>query len=163
MKGAGLPQTCANEHALIAVAEEIVDRKGAADRRIGAELDPLEFQMTVRDIVQHRIGKPEIRNTVTHHAADLVLAVKDCDAVAVAGQDDRDSQSGGAGADDGNAAAVGGLGALNHLIGIGRGDVIFDNGEVDGNILDTPDTVTLALLFMVADKRANRGKRIILK
>ena len=63
--------------------------------------------MAVLEIVQHGLGQAELRDAVAQHAADLIVALKDRDVVAVARQDDRNGQARRAGADDGGLFAVG--------------------------------------------------------
>jgi len=75
--------------------------------------------MAVLEIVQHSLGQAELRDAVAQHAADLIVALKDRDVVAVACQDDRNGQARRTGADDGGLFAVGRRGALGHLAGVG--------------------------------------------
>ena len=119
--------------------------------------------MAVGDVIQHRVGQTEVGDAVAHHAADLVLGIEDGDPVAVAGQDDGNGEARGACSDDGHPAAVEGRGALHHLVGIGGGDIVFDDGEVHRHILDAPDAVPLALFLVVADQRADGGEGVVLK
>ena len=163
VQGLRTPETGADEDALVAVAEQVIQADRAADGGVGAKLDALELQVAVGDVVKHGVGKAKVRDAVAHDAADLVLAVKDRDIVTVAVQDDGDGDARGAGADDGDLAPVGGGGAGLHLVCIGGGDVVFDDGEMHRHILDTADAVPLALLFVIADDGADGGERIVLK
>ena len=158
-----LPQARADEHALVAVAEQVVNGDGAADVGVGAEADALQLQVAVGHIVQHGIGQAEVRDAVAHHAADLVPAVKDGDAVAVPGQDNGHGQARRARANDGGLAAVGRSGALYHLVGVGGGDVAFDDRKVHRRFLDAAHAVALALVFMVAHQGADRSERVVFK
>ena len=51
--GVGLPQTGTDEHALVAVAEQVVDGDGLADGGVGPDMDALELKVAVLEIVQH--------------------------------------------------------------------------------------------------------------
>ena len=159
----GLPETGADKDALEAVTEEIVNGDGAADIGVGAELNALQLQMAVGQIVQDGIRQAEIRDAIAEDAADLVPAVKDRDLIAVAGKDDGNGDPRGPGSDDGGLSPVGGLGALNHLIGVGGGDIAFNDGEMNRSFLDAADAMALALVFMIADQGADRGQGIVLK
>ena len=159
----GSPQAGADEDALEAIAEKIVDGQGAADAGIRAETDALQLQVAIGDVVEDCVGKAEIRDAIAHDAADFITAVKNRDAVAVAGEDDRNGQSGRACADDGDSAAVERCRSAYHLIGIGRGDVIFNDRKVHRRLFDAADAVSLALMLVVADDTADRRQRVICK
>ena len=159
----GTPHAGADEDGLVAVPEQVVHLEGLAHIGVGTHLDVLEAQMAVLEIVQHRLGQAEFRDAVAQHAADLVVALKDGHIVAVAGQNDRDGQTGRAGTDDGHPLAVRLCRAVGHLAGIGGGNVVFNDGKVHRRALDAADTVTLALVLVVADEAANGGQGVVLK
>ena len=163
--GVGLPQTGTDEDAPVTVAEEIVDGDGLADGGVGAEADPFQVQVVILEVVQHTVGQTVVGDAVPHDAADLVAGVKDGDVVAPARQQHRDGQASRAGADHSGFHAVFGGGAGHHLVGIGGGDVVLDDGEVDRVVAGHPvaDAVALALVLVVADQRADRGQGVVLK
>ena len=161
--GVGLPQTGTDEDAPVTVAEEIVDGDGLADGGVGAEADPLQVQVVILEVVQHTVGQTVVGDAVPHDAADLVAGVKDGDVVAPARQQHRDGQAGRAGTDHSGFHAVFGGGTGHHLVGIGGGDVVLDDGEVDRVVAGHPvaDAVALALVLVVADQRADRGQGVV--
>ena len=163
--GVGLPQTGADEHALIAVAEQIVDGDGLADGGVGAHLDALQFQMTILEIVQHTVRQAVVGDAVTHHAADLIPGVKDGHIVAPACQQHRDGQACRAGAHHSGLHAVFRGRACGHLVGVGGGDIVLDDGKVHRVVAGHPvaDAVTLALLFAVAHQTAYSGQGVVFK
>ena len=165
MHGVGLPQTGTDEYALVAVAEQIVDGDGLADGGIGAHLDALQLQMTILEIVQHTVGQTVVGDAVPHHAADLIPGVKDGPIVAPACQQHRDGQACRAGAHHSGLHAVFRGRACGHLVGIGGGDIVLDDREVDGVVAGHPvaDAVALALLFVVAHQTAHGGQRVVFK
>ena len=59
---------------------------------------------------QHGLGQAELRDAVAQHAADLIVALKDRDVVAVACQNDRNGQARRAGADDSGLLPLDGAG-----------------------------------------------------
>ena len=159
----GTPHAGADEDSLVAIAEQILDLERLANIGVGADLDALQAQMAVLKIVQHRLGQTELGDAVAQHAADLVVALKDRDIVPIARQNDRDGQTRRAGADDGSLFAVGRRRALRHLTGIGRGNIIFNDREVDRRALDAAHTMPLTLLLMVAGQRADGGQGVVFK
>ena len=163
--GVGLPQTGTDEHALVAVAEQIVDGDGLADGGIGAHLDALQLQMTVLEIVQHTVRQAVVGDTVAHHAADLIPGVKDGHIIAPACQQHCDGQACRAGAHHSGLHAVFRGRACGHLVGIGGGDIVLDDGKVHRVVAGHPvaDAVALALLFVVAHQTAHGGQRVVFK
>ena len=119
--------------------------------------------MPVLDIVQHGLGQAELRNTVAQNAADLILAFKNRHLITVSRHQNGDGDAGRAGAHDGYLDAVGPGRTLDHLGGIGAGNVVFNDGEMDRCSFSAQNAVTLALLFVVADQTADGGQGIILK
>ena len=119
--------------------------------------------MAVLEIVQHGLGQAELRDAVAQHAADLIVALKDRDVVAVTCQNDRNGQARRAGADDGGLFAVGRRGTLGHLAGVGGRDVVLDDREVHRRTFDAAHAMALALVFVVADQRADRRQGVVLK
>ena len=119
--------------------------------------------MTIGKIVQDRVRKAEAGNAVAQNTADLVAAVKNRDGVAVSGKNDRDRETGGTCTDDRYAASVRFLRPCDHLVRVGRGDIILDDREMHRTALDPPYTVAFTLLLVVADERADRGEGIVLK
>ena len=117
------------------------------------------------EVVQHAVGQAVVGDAVPHDAADLVAGVEDGDIVTPACQQDGDGQARRAGADDSGLHAVLGGGAGSHFVGVGGGDVVLDDGEVDGVVAGHPvaDAVALALVLVVADQRADRGQGVVLK
>ena len=165
MHGVGLPQTGADEHALVAIAEQIVDGDGLADGGVGAHLDALQLQMAVLEIVQHTVRQAVVGDTVAHYAADLIPGVKDGHVVAPACQQHRDGQACRAGAHHSGLHAVFRGGACGHLVGVGGGDIVLDDGKVHGVVAGHPvaDAVALALLFVVAHQTAHGGQGVVFK
>src|SRR5699024_10789554 len=163
--GVGVPQARADEDALVAVPEQVVDGQGAADLGVGAHLDPLQLQVAVLEVVQHAVGQAVVGDAVPHDAAGLVPGLEDGDVVAPAGQQHRDGQARRARPDDGRPHPVFGGGARHHLVGVGGGDVVFDHRKVDRVVAGHPvaDAVALALLFVVADQAAHGGQGVIFK
>ena len=159
MHGVGLPQTSADKDALVAVPEEVVDGDGLADGSIGADVDALQLEVAVLEVVQHAVGQAVVGDAVPHDAADLVAGVEDGDIVTPACQQDGDGQARRAGADDSGLHAVPGGGAGSHLVGVGGGDVVLDDGEGDGVVAGHPvaDAVALALVLVVAHEAAHSG------
>ena len=163
VQGVGLPHARAQEDGLVAVAEQILDGDRAADGRVRAHLDVLEHEVMILEVVQHGLGQAEGWDAVAQHAADLVLALEDGDLIALAREDDRDGQPCRAGADDRHADAVALGRALDHLVGIGAGDVVLDGGEVHRRALAAQHAVPLALVLVIAHQRADGGQRIVFK
>ena len=163
--GVGLPEARADKDALVAVPEEVVDGDGLADGGIGADVDALQLEVAVLEVVQHAVGQAVVGDAVPHDAADLVAGVEDGDIVTPACQQDGDGQARRPRADDSGLHAVPGGGAGSHLVGVGGGDVVLDDGEVDGVVAGHPvaDAVALALVLVVADQRADRGQGVVLK
>ena len=159
----GPPYAGADEDCLVAVAEQILDLERLAHIGVGAHLDALQAQMTVLKIVQHRLWQAEFRDAVAQHAADFIMAFKNRDIVAIAGQNDGNRQTRRAGADNRGLFAVGRSRALHHLAGVGGGNVVLNNREMHRRALDAADAVTLALVLVVADQRTDRGQGVILK
>ena len=119
--------------------------------------------MAVFEVIQHRFWKAEFWDPVAENAADPVLSLKDGYIVAIPGQDHRDGQTGGAGANDSCPHAVGGSGALGHLIGVGGRNIIFNRRKVHRSALAPQYTVAFALILVIADQAAHRGQGIIFK
>ena len=158
-----LPESCAHEHALVSVPEQVIDGDGAADVGVGSELDALQLQMAVGQVIQHGVRQAEVRNPVPQHAAHLVTAVKDRHLIAVACQNDGDRDARRPCADHGSLSPVGRSRSLHHLVCIGGGDVALDHREVHRHVLDAPHAVPFALLLMVAHQRTDRGEGIVFK
>ena len=59
--------------------------------------------------------------------------------------------------------AVGRRGTLGHLAGVGGRDVVFDDREVHRRTFDAAHAMALALVFVVADQRADRRQGVVLK
>jgi hypothetical protein len=163
--GVGLPQTGTDEHALVAVAEQVIDGDGLADGGVGPDMDALELKVAVLEIVQHTVGQAVVGDAVPHHAADLIPGIKNGDIIAPARQQHGNGQAGRACAHHGGLHAVPGGGALGHLVGIGGGDIVLDDGKVDRIVAGHPvaDAVALALVLVVADQRADCGQGVVLK
>ena len=161
--GVCLPQTCTDEHALVAVAEQIVDGDGPADGGVGAHLDVLQLQMTVLEIIQHAVRQAVVGDAVAHHAADLIPGVKDGHIVAPARQQHSNGQACRAGTHHSGLYAVFGGRACGHLVGVGGGDIVLDDGKVHRVMAGHPvaDAVALALVLVVADQRADRGQGVV--
>ena len=163
--GVGLPQTGTDEHALIAIAEQIVNGNSLADGSVGAHLDALQFQMTVLEIVQHTVRQAVVGDAVAHHAADLIPGVKDSHVIAPACQQHGDGQARRAGAHHSGLHAVFRGRACGHLVGVGGRDIVLDDGKVHRVVAGHPvaDAVALALLFVVAHQTAHGGQGIVFK
>ena len=157
------PDAGADEDRLVAVAEEVVNLERLADVGVGADFDILEPQVAVLEIVEHALGQAEFGDAVAQHAADLIVAFKDRDVVAVPRQNDRDGQPGRSGADDRDPLAVGFGGTLGHLGGVGGGDVVFNDREMYRRALDAAHAVAFALVFVVADQAADGGQGVVFK
>ena len=121
--------------------------------------------MAVLEIVQHAVGQAVVGDAVPHHAADLIPGIEDGDIIAPARQQHSNGQAGRACTHHGGLHAVLGGGALGHLVGIGGGDIVLDDGKVDRIVAGHPvaDAVALALVLVVADQRADRGQGVVLK
>ena len=128
-------------------------------------MDALQFQMAVLEIIQYAVGQAVVGDAVPHHAADLVPGVKDGDVVAPPCQQHGDGQARRAGTHHGGLHAVLGGGALGHLVGVGGGDIVLDDGKMDGVVAGHPvaDAVPLALVLVVADQGADRGQGVVLE
>ena len=165
MHGVCLPQTGTDEHALVAVAEQIIDGDGLADGGVGPHLDALQLQMAVLEIVQHAVRQAVVGDAVAHDAADLIAGIKDGHIVAPACQQHRNGQARRARANDCRLHAVFGGRAGGHFVGVGRGNVVFNNGEVDRVVAGHPvaHTVAFALVLVVAHQRTDGGQRVIFK
>ena len=163
--GVGFPQAGTDEDALVAVAEEVVDGDGTADGGVGAHLDVFQLQVAVCKIVQHAVRQAVIGDAVPHDAADLIPGIKNGDVIAPACQQHRNGQACRARADDGGFHPVPGGGAGRHLVGIGGGDIILDDGKVHGVVAGHPvaDAVALALVLVVADQAADGGQGVVFK
>ena len=163
MQGIGFPYTCADEDRLVSVTEEILDADRSSNMGVGTNLDTLHLDVTVLDVVKHRLWQTEIGNSVAENAADLVLIFKYCYLVAVSCQDNCDCDSGRTGADDGRTHTVPCHGALNHLWGVCTGNILLDCGELNRHALSTEDAMSLALLLVVANKAAHGGQWVVFK
>ena len=163
MKGAGLPQSGADEHALVSVPEKIVNGDRSSDGGVRTELNALQLQMAIGKIVQNRIRQTKIGYAVTHDTADFILAVKYRDAVTIAGENYSDGEAGRTRSDDGNLPPVEWLRAFDHLVGIGGGDIVFNHRKMNRDIFNSADAVTFTLLFVVAYERADRGEWVVFK
>ena len=161
--GVGLPEARADEDALVAVPEQVVNGDGLADGGVGADMDALQLEVTVLEIVQHAVGQAVVGDAVPHDAADLVPGVEDGDVIAPARQQDGDGQARRPRADHSGLHPVLGGGAGGHLVGVGGGDVVLDDGEVDGVVAGHPvaDAVALALVLMVAHEAAHSGQGVV--
>ena len=100
VEGIRLPDAGADEDCLVTVAKEVIDADCTADVGIRAEFNAFEINVTVLKIFEDSLWQTEFRDTVAEDTADLVLALKDCDIVAVAGEDDCDCQTRRTGTDD---------------------------------------------------------------
>ena len=121
--------------------------------------------MTVLEIVQHTVRQAVVGDTVAHHAADLIPGVKDGHIIAPACQQHRDGQACRAGAHHSSLHAVFRGGACCHLVGVGGGDIVLDDGKVHRVVAGHPvaDAVTLALFFVVAHQTAYSGQGVVFK
>ena len=91
--GVGLPEARADEDALVAVPEEVVDGQRPANGGVGPHPDALQLQVPVLEVVQHAVGQPVVGDAVPHHAADFILGLEDGDVVTPAGQQHRNGQT----------------------------------------------------------------------
>ena len=163
--GVGLPQTGTDEYALVAVAEQVVDGDGLADGGVGPDMDALELKVAVLEIVQHAVGQAVVGDAVPHHAANLIPGVKDGHIVAPACQQHRNGQARRAGTHYSRLHAVLGGRAGGHLVGVGGGDVVLDDGKVHRVVAGHPvaHAVALALVLVVAHQTAHGGERVVFK
>src|SRR5699024_3044214 len=86
----GTPHSGSDKNRFIAVAEQVVNGDGSADGRVWTNFDIFQDKMAVLEIIENAFGKPEFRNAVAQDAADLVLAFKNRDLIALARQKDSD-------------------------------------------------------------------------
>ena len=159
--GLGLPHAGADKDGLVAVALQVVHRKGAANGRVGADLDA-QLDELLLVAVQNTLGQAELWDAVAQHAADLLAAFKNGHVIAAAGQQHTDGDACRAAADDGHALAFFRLHLRLQMVEIRIGDVVFDAGKMHGGTLAAQHAVTLALFFVVAYQRADDAQRVIL-
>ena len=161
-EGAGLLRAGADEDAGIAVSDQLVDHQHGADGRIGADGDAHLLHAGLV-AVEEALGQAELRDAVLEQAADLALPFKDRHGVTRLRQLDRHGHAGGAAADDGGLLVLF-RGALHrHAVEVHVGDILLNAGEVDRGILDAADAAARALLFVVADDRADSGHGVVLE
>ena len=118
-----------------------------------------EYAHAMEEIIEHLIN--------VHHYTKInfIAGIKDGHIVAPACQQHRNGQARRARADDGGFHPVPGGGAGRHLVGIGGGDIILDDGKVHGVVAGHPvaDAVALALVLVVADQAADGGQGVVFK
>ena len=121
--------------------------------------------MTILEIVQHTVRQAVVGDAVPHHAADLIPGVKDGHIVAPACQQHRDGQACRAGAHHSGLHAVFRGRACGHLVGVGGGDIVLDDGKVHRVVAGHPvaHAVALALVLVVAHQTAHGGERVVFK
>lgn len=122
----GTPHSGSDKNRFVAVAEQIVNGDGSADGRVWTNFDIFQDQMAVLEIIENAFGKPEFRNAVAQDAADLVLAFKNRDLIALARQKDSDGQAGRTGTDDRHTDSIGRSRTFDHFGTVGTGNIVFD-------------------------------------
>ena len=78
----GLLRTCADEHAGIAVPEQVVNQQHRANGGVQPNLDAHGFQQLLVAF-QQALGQPKFRNAIAHDAADLAVPLEDRHAVSL--------------------------------------------------------------------------------
>ena len=112
----GPPDAGADEDGLVAIAEQILNFSALPTSVLGRTLMPFKRRWRYSKSSSTVLGQAELRDAVAQHAADLIVALKDRDVVAVACQNDRNGQARRAGADDGGIfLPLDGAGALGHF------------------------------------------------
>ncbi len=84
-QGLGAPGARADEDGLVAVAEEVVDSKGPADGRVGADADALALQHAAV-AVDDGLGQAEVGDAVAEDPAHVGPLLEDGDVAAGGGQ-----------------------------------------------------------------------------
>ena len=159
-EAARTPDAGADEDGVIAVLKQGVERQDAADGRVRADMDA-EFDELLLVAVEDRERQAEGRDGIAHHAAKLALALEDGHVVAELGELDTDRDAGRPRTDDGNVLSLGRFMLHDDLVEVDVGDIVLDARDLDGSTLAALDAVALALLFVVADERADDAHRVI--
>ncbi len=152
----------ADEHGLIAILEQLVERHGAADDAVVDELDALALE--VLDLaVDYALGQTELGDAVGQDAAALVQRLEDRDVVALLHEVARAGEAARAGADDSDLVAVGrrhdGAGAgVVGVLHVVVGHEALQTADADRLALDAADAVLLALALLGADTAADGGQ-----
>ena len=160
MEAARLPGAGADEDRVEAIGEEVVEVERLADRRVRADLDAERLQLRLIAL-EDGLRQAELRDAVAHHAADLVLALKDRDVVALLREAHGDGDARGARADDGDLLVLRWLALEHGPVEVGVGDVVLDARDLHGASLAALDAVALALRLVIADEGADDAHRIV--
>lgn len=159
-EAARTPDAGADEDGVIAVLKQGVERQDAADGRVRADMDA-EFDELLLVAVEDLERQAEGRDAIAHHAAKLAFALEDGHVVAELGELDTDRDAGRPRTDDGNVLSLGRFMLHDDLVEVDVGDIVLDARDLDGSTLAALDAVALALLFVVADERADDAHRVI--
>ena len=154
------PCTRAHKDRLVAVAEQVVHRERAANRRVRTDVDAERVQLFAV-AVNGRGRQTEIGDAIAQHAADLLHALEHGNAVALLRELDRDHDARRTRADHGDIVPVVRFAREDELVEVGVRDVVFDARNLDGCAAPPLNAVALALRVVVADERAEDTHRIV--
>ena len=127
----GPPHAGADENALVAVPEQVLDLQGSADGGVGADLDAHGAQLFLVAL-QDGLGQTKFRDSVLEHAADLVPGVENGHAVALLGQKDGDGDARRPCADHGDLFPVFRSAVDVDALETGVGYIVFNAAHMDG-------------------------------
>ena len=156
----GAPGPRADEHGVVAVAEQVVDEQRVADGGVGPDLDaePLERQPVARD---GRAWQAEVWDAVAEHAADLGALFEDGDVDACLGEPEGCHDACRAASDD-RGFLTGRRGRFGpHAVEVCVGHVGFDGRELHRCALASEHAAALALHAVVAHQRTDERERVV--
>ena len=154
------PHSCSDENALIPIAEQVLNLQGAANGGVGPYLNAngqKHFLITVQD----GLGKPEFRYAVLEHAANLVPGIKYGHAVAALGQQDRNGDACGTGADNSHLLSVLLRAVYLNPLQASIRYIVLNAAHMNRLPFPSQDAVPFALALMVAHKGTHKGHGII--
>ena len=154
------PGTRAHEHGIVSVTEEVLDEQGLADRRIGADLDAEVLESGAK-APYGRARQAKVGDAVAHDAAHLRALFEHGDVASGLAQHERGHNAGWAAADDGDLLAAGSGRLKSHAVEVRVGHIALDGPKLHGRPLASQHAGALALLAMVAHKRARKRERVV--
>ena len=161
-EAARTPDPGTDEDGVVPIGKQRVERQKVANRAVGTDTDA-EFTQFFRIAVEDAQRQTEVGDAVAHHAADLVHALENRHVVALLRELDSDGDAGRSRTDDGDGLPRRRRTLQDDAVEVGVGDIVLDAGDLDGGSFAQLDAVALALLFMVADERADDAQRIVLE
>ena len=161
-QGFGTPNAGSDEDALITVPEQILNLQGAADGGVGTDFDS-DFQQFLFVPLQNGFRQTEFRNSILKYAANFISGVKNRHTVALLGQHDGDGNARRTGADHRHLLPVPGRTFHLNPLKASIGNIVLDAADMNRLSFSSQNTVSLALILVIADHRTYQGHGIIFK